>query len=80
MASQEGTLDFFNKAGSVFKFLIFFKGLYHELLNEPEKDLIYDMIEEWLEGRIDKRDDITTSQSKQMATFDQGVFHLTPYK
>lgn len=48
----QGNVKFFKTIGSVDKTMIMMKGLYHEIFNEPEKDMLLDVTEEWLQDRL----------------------------
>ena len=48
----EGTQMVHDRAGSADKTLIAYEGLYHELVNEPERERVVDDIASWLDERI----------------------------
>jgi alpha-beta hydrolase superfamily lysophospholipase len=48
MASPQGSKLFYERAGSQDKTLKIYPGLYHEILNEPEKEEVYAEILNWL--------------------------------
>jgi acylglycerol lipase len=50
-----GTEMVYERAGSDDKTLIRYDGLYHEILNEPERDRVADDMLEWLEARVGRR-------------------------
>jgi len=49
LADPAGSRLLVEKAGSTDKTLIIYDGLYHEVLNEPEKQTVLDDIVTWLE-------------------------------
>jgi alpha-beta hydrolase superfamily lysophospholipase len=51
IADPEGTRDLFEALGSMDKTLRVYEGLYHEVLNEPEKDRVLDHLVAWLAER-----------------------------
>lgn len=53
MVSPEGSKEFYEKVQSTDKTLKFYKGLYHEIFNEPEKEEIFADICTWLDERLD---------------------------
>lgn len=52
LVNPEGSKQLYARAGSTDKTLKLYDGLYHEVLNEPEKEQIMAEIVEWLEQRI----------------------------
>lgn len=48
----EGAQMFYDKIGSEDKTLKIYPGLYHEVFNEPEKDMVFADIETWLERQL----------------------------
>lgn len=52
----EGNIKFFKGISSEDKALYILKGWYHEIFNEPEKELVYNMIDEWISKRIENKD------------------------
>jgi acylglycerol lipase len=52
IADPEGTRDLFEALGAEDKTLLMFEGLYHEVLNEPEKDRVLDDLGAWLDDRV----------------------------
>ncbi|MFC1865898.1 alpha/beta hydrolase [Chloroflexota bacterium] len=57
LISSAGSLKIHKTIGSEDKTLKIYQGLYHEILNEPEKDMVYEDMLEWI-GRIlaDRKD------------------------
>lgn len=51
LVDPEGSKTFYAGAGSIDKTLKLYEGLYHEVLNEPEKEQILAEIVEWLDER-----------------------------
>ena len=47
-----GSAAFVEQAGSADKKLIEYPGLYHELLNEPEKDKVLADVVAWMDARL----------------------------
>jgi len=43
---------YYEKAGSKDKTLKIYDGLYHEIHNEPEREVMFKELEEWLEARL----------------------------
>jgi lysophospholipase len=54
LASPGASQKLYDAAGSMDKTLKVYEGLYHEILNEPEKDLVIDDIVRWLERQLAK--------------------------
>ena len=52
IADPEGTRDLFDALGAKDKTLRVYEGLYHEVLNEPEKDRVLDDLVTWLDERV----------------------------
>jgi alpha-beta hydrolase superfamily lysophospholipase len=52
IADPEGTRDLFDALGAKDKTLRMYEGLYHEVLNEPEKDRVLDDLVAWLDERV----------------------------
>jgi alpha-beta hydrolase superfamily lysophospholipase len=52
LVSPEGAQMFYDKAGSEDKTMKIYPGLYHELLNEPEKNQVFADLETWLERQL----------------------------
>ncbi|MDX9801366.1 MAG: alpha/beta hydrolase [Spirochaetia bacterium] len=52
LAEPEGSRLLFEKASSVDKTIRLFDGLRHEILNEPEKELVLEAIRDWLYLRL----------------------------
>lgn len=50
LVEPDGAEFFYTHAGSQDKKLKIYEGLYHELINEPEKELVLNEIQEWLES------------------------------
>jgi alpha-beta hydrolase superfamily lysophospholipase len=48
----QGSEMIVERAGSEDKSIIRYDGLYHELLNEPERQKVLDDIAEWIEARL----------------------------
>ncbi|MBF6601225.1 MAG: lysophospholipase [Dehalococcoidia bacterium] len=51
LTSPDGSRDLYERAGSADKTLKLYDGLYHEILNEPERDAVITDIVEWLDAR-----------------------------
>ena len=51
LASVDATTRVFERLGSTDKQLEIYKGFYHELFNEPEKQEIYNTVSDWLDAR-----------------------------
>lgn len=54
LSSPETSRRFFERAGSTDKMLKVYEELYHEILNEPEQDLVIEDIGNWLDRRLAK--------------------------
>lgn len=52
LVNPEGAQMFYDKIGSEDKTLKIYPGLYHEVFNEPEKDMVFADIETWLERQL----------------------------
>lgn len=52
ISPSKNSLDFYNSISSEDKDYKIYKGLYHEILNELEKDLIMDDMIQWLDQRV----------------------------
>jgi len=48
LVDSEGAQIFYDKVGSEIKTLNMYPGLYHEVFNEPEKDMVFEDVETWL--------------------------------
>jgi alpha-beta hydrolase superfamily lysophospholipase len=55
LAAPEASQRLFDKASSPDKTIKIYEGLAHEILNEPEKDLVLDDIARWLERQLEKQ-------------------------
>ncbi len=53
MTSPEGSKLFYERAGSEDKTLKIYPELYHEILNEPEKEEVYADIRSWLDAHVE---------------------------
>jgi acylglycerol lipase len=51
-ADPQGTIDFVEEAASADKTLKLYNGLYHELLNEMERDSVIDTVCDWMDARV----------------------------
>jgi alpha-beta hydrolase superfamily lysophospholipase len=51
LVGTEGSRRLYERASSVDKALKLYDGLYHEILNEPERDQVIDDIASWMEAR-----------------------------
>ena len=51
LPSPAGSEALYRRAGSTDKTLKLYDGLYHEILNEPEKDVVLEDIASWLDAR-----------------------------
>ena len=51
LAAPEGSSLLNDKIASLDKQLIIYRGLYHELFNEPEKQQVFTTMLDWLEKR-----------------------------
>ena len=63
LTSPDTSRRFFERAGSVDKMLKIYEDLYHEILNEPEQDLVIEDIANWLDRRLAKASASTTVAS-----------------
>ena len=52
LTSPDGSREFFAHAGSADKTLKIYPGLYHEIFNEPEKDVVLTEMTDWLEAHL----------------------------
>lgn len=52
LISPAGSLKIHEMIGSEDKTLKIYQGLYHEIMNEPEKDMVYEDILEWIGKRL----------------------------
>ncbi len=52
IVEPEGGKLLYEKAGSTDKTLKIYEGLYHEVHNEPEREVMFQDLEEWLENRL----------------------------
>ena len=52
LTSPEGSREFIARAGSTDKTLKIYPGLYHEIFNEPEKDVVLGEMTDWLEAHL----------------------------
>ncbi|MBC7531801.1 MAG: lysophospholipase [Oligoflexus sp.] len=52
--AHQPTVDFFELVGSKDKKKIIYQGLYHELLNEPEKPKVIDDLKQWIKAHSGK--------------------------
>ena len=52
LADIEGSKEFYRGAGSTDKTLKIYEGLYHEVLNEPEKERVLADIAAWLDAHV----------------------------
>lgn len=52
LTDPDGSRELYRRAGSVDKTLRLYDGLYHEVLNEPEKERVLADILDWLEARV----------------------------
>lgn len=52
----EGTRIFFDHCSSADKTFLGFNGMYHEILNEPEKEQVWNLIVEWMKERLALKD------------------------
>ena len=52
IADPEGTKELYIRSQSTDKTLKLYEGLYHELVNEPEKDQVIADLKEWILTRI----------------------------
>jgi alpha-beta hydrolase superfamily lysophospholipase len=52
LVDPDGAQILYDKAGSKDKTLKIYEGLYHEIFNEPEHDLVLKDVEAWLAARI----------------------------
>ena len=52
LTSPEGSREFYAQAGSTDKTLKIYPGLYHEIFNEPEKDVVLGEMTDWLEAHL----------------------------
>lgn len=52
LADPKGSKMMYDKISSTDKTLKIFDGLYHEIMHEPEKQLVFDTISQWLQDRL----------------------------
>ena len=52
LTSPDGSREFVDAAGSEDKTLKLYPGLYHEIFNEPEKDVVIGDMRDWLEAHL----------------------------
>jgi alpha-beta hydrolase superfamily lysophospholipase len=52
LVEPSGAQMLYEKAGSTDKILKIYPELYHEVLNEPERELVLSDIESWLEAHL----------------------------
>lgn len=52
IVSPEGNIQFFNNITSTDKTLLLMTGLYHELYNEPEKEMLLELSAKWFSERL----------------------------
>ncbi len=52
LTEPEGSQLFYDQISSKDKTLRLFQGWYHELLNEPEKEQVFELIKDWISSRI----------------------------
>lgn len=52
LTNPRGSENLFKKAGSTDKIIKFYEGLYHEILNEPEREQVLVDIAVWMDARI----------------------------
>jgi len=52
LAAPDGSRDIYVKIGSDDKTLKIYEGLYHEIMNEPERDMVYKDVAEWIGERL----------------------------
>ena len=52
LASVEATKTLFEAVGSPDKELVILPGFYHELFNEPEKQVVYERVSDWFEAHL----------------------------
>ncbi len=55
LVDPEGSRMLYDRAGSIDKTLKIYDGLYHEVFNEPERDVVLGDVKSWMEARIDGR-------------------------
>jgi alpha-beta hydrolase superfamily lysophospholipase len=55
LTSFDGSQRFYDNASSTDKTIKIYEGLYHEILNEPEKDLVVEDIANWLDRQLAKQ-------------------------
>jgi len=52
LVSPDGSHKTYEKISSTDKTLRIYEGLYHEIMNEPERDRVYKDIAEWIGKRL----------------------------
>ncbi len=52
LVDPAGAQMLYDKVASVDKKLIVYEGFYHEVFNEPERDLVLSDLEQWLEAHL----------------------------
>jgi alpha-beta hydrolase superfamily lysophospholipase len=52
VAAVEGSRELFQRAGTADKTLRLYPGLYHEVLNEPEKEQVLADLIAWIDRRV----------------------------
>jgi alpha-beta hydrolase superfamily lysophospholipase len=55
LVDPEGSRMLYDRAGSIDKTLKIYDGLYHEVFNEPERDVVLGDVKSWVEARVDGR-------------------------
>jgi acylglycerol lipase len=65
LLDPKGAQIFYDKAGSKDKTLKVYKGFYHEVFNEPGKDLVFGDIEKWLDRHLEAEKDRTEGRNRK---------------
>jgi acylglycerol lipase len=52
LVDPAGSQMIYDRVSSTDKTLRFYEGLYHEILNEPEKDQVFADVATWLEAHV----------------------------
>ena len=55
LVEPSGAQMLYDKASSEDKTLKIYEGLYHEIFNEPEREMVLEDVENWLESRLDSK-------------------------
>jgi acylglycerol lipase len=73
LVNPEGAQMFYDKAGSEDKTLKIYKGFYHEVFNEPEKERVFEDLEKWLDRHLEAEKDRVQTGDKNHKTVKRKV-------